>query len=339
MRIVFRVSRCEPASDSDRGSPVRSLWGLILAVTLVLPTWVHGEPRSVLYREFNVAAAYDGGGIGLNRTAPPTSVGFEFFQKYAPGPPGRLSVDVLDLYARLAYTAHGRRLEPRFEEAWLRFADPGADTEVRIGRFAPPFGLTPTLDLRGDPLLPLLELDLGILREWGIAVQTHARGFVYEAATTWSLTGTRRRPGRRPLLSARVGVPTFRDVRYGLSGLVGTVSAPGDRRAVAWRLAADAVYHYHEPFTELQVEASLGADDHRPVWGLMARLSQILPQHPRWQVLAQVRRLHLPAVDDEVERAFGVSRSLPYLMTLRVLWLHRTSGGGALLVQLHYYAP
>lgn len=334
------MSRCERASDSEAyGKWVHSLWGLILAVAVVLPTWVHGEPRSVLYRELNVASAFDGGGIGFHRQAPPTSVGFEFFQKYAPGPPGRLSADVLDLYARLADTPDGQRLEPRIEEAWLRFTDPGADTEVRIGRFAPPFGLTPTLELRGNPLLPLLELDLGIMREWGIAVETHARDFVYEAATTWTLSDKQRRPGRRALFSARVGVPTFRDMRYALSALAGTVSAPGDRHVVAWRLAAEAVYHYNEPFTELQAEASLGADDRRPVWGLLGRLSQILPGHPRWQVLAQARRLHRRSVDDEVESAFGVSRSLPYLMTLRVLWLHRASAGGVLFTQLHYYAP
>ena len=57
------------------------------------------------------------------------------------------------------------------------------------------------------------------------------------------------------------------------------------------------------------------------------------PNRPISTALAEID------VDDEVESAFGVSRSLPYLMTLRVLWLHRASGGGVLFTQLHYYAP
>ena len=44
-------------------------------------------------------------------------------------------------------------------------------------------------------------------------------------------------------------------------------------------------------------------------------------------------------VATDTETTVGVSRSLPYLMTLRGLWLHRSAEGGSLIVQLHYYAP
>jgi hypothetical protein len=333
------VSRCVRGSVSDQGR-WRPWTARFPVLILAIAAGVSAEPRSFLYHEINVASTYDDDGISLHRDMPRTSVGFEYFQKYDAGPPGRLTADALDLYAQLAHSP-GRRLQARVEEVWLRFADPGADTEVRLGRFPVPFGLSPTLNLRGDPLLPLLELDLGALHEWGVAVESHARGFVYEAATTWPLLSTGRRPGRRVLVSGRVGVPTFRDVRYSLSGLYGTVATPGAGHVSAWRLATDAVYLYHEPFTALRGEASFGADGQRTVWGLLAGLSQILPDQPRWQLLAQARRWRSAVPGDgaltEVTAGFG--RALPYLMILRCLWQERSPGGRRLLVQLHYYAP
>lgn len=330
--------RCARASASDGRRCGRTLG--LLAAALALPVLALAEPRSLLYREVGVASAYDGGGLAVDRGAPLTWIGFEYFQKRDPGPPGRLAVDGLDLYAGLAYDPESLRLAPRVEEAWLRFADARADTEVRVGRLPLPFGLNPALDLRGDPLLPLLDLDLGGLREWGLAVESHARGFLYEAAATWQPTAGRRRPGRRPLFSARVGLPTFRAARYGLSVFHGTLSVPGDARVAAWRLAADGVVLHREPFTALRGEVSLGADGGRPVWGLMAGLSQILPAQPRWQVLVQARRWRPsgPGESPRFEAVAGVARSLPYLMTLRVLWRLRADEGAGLLVHVHYYA-
>jgi hypothetical protein len=143
------------------------------------------------------------------------------------------------------------------------------------------------------------------------------------------------------MISARVGVPTFRDVRYGLSVLTGSVTVPGDRRVTAWRMAGDAVYRYHEPFTTVQGEFSFGADGGQSVWGMLAGLAQILPSHPRWQVLVQTRRWLSadPHTSATTEVTAGVGRALPYLMTLRVLLRVRSPGGGSLMAQLHYYAP
>ena len=320
------MSHCEPAFISSR-SRRRAL--AILIVALALSSQVRGDPGGLLHREISVASS---------RRAPLTFVGFEYLQKFDPSTPRGLSRDVFDLYAGLAQTPKGR-WEPGIREAWLRLSDPTADAEVRMGRLSPAYGLTPALELRSTPLLPLFDLDLRVLREWGLATRAYARGFVYEGAATWSLAGTGRRPARRPLFSGRVGVPSFRDVRYGVSGLFGTVSVPDDSRVNGWRLAADAVYHYHEPFTALMGEASFGADSHHPVWGFLVRLSQILPHSPHWQLVAQVRRWHSSTVATDTETTVGVSRSLPYLMTLRGLWLHRSAEGGSLIVQLHYYAP
>ena len=313
---------------------------LAACTSAVLPRQSHGKPHSLLYHELNLATTVSKQGLGLSDQAPQSFVGFEFFQKYPSNMPGQFSIDALDLYTGLSQTIGGR-LRPQIEEAWIRFADPGADTRVKIGRLRLPYGLSPTLDLRGLPLLPLLDVDFGSLREWGISLDTHARGFVYEAATSWTLNSNRRRSARHTLLSGRVGVPAFRDIRYGFSALYGPVRAPESGHVNAWRLSADAVYNYHEPYTMLAAEVSFGRDGSLPVWGLLARWSHIFPEHPNWQLLAQSRRWHHSSKRTNLaaEHMVGFGKSLPYLLTLRVLLIRSTLQDQSVMAQLHYYAP
>lgn len=308
---------------------LRSLVGpLLLLAAALLPAGA--DERGVLYREVTLASRLDRGGLSLERG---TWVAFEWYQRFAGAGGSGWAPELLDLYGGLAVDP-GQAPRLRWQEGWLQWVEPAADTRVRVGRLPLPFGLTPTLDLRGEVLMPLLSMDLGTLREWGIATRVHARDFVYEAAATWNPDGSHRRPARRPLFTARLGVPAFRDLHYGLSTLYGTTRR-GDDRAAAWRLAGDIVYLHDEPYTSVQGEFHVGGDGDRSLWGWLARGTHILRAAPRWQLLTQVRRWQDGT--DRRETALGVGHSLPHLWILHLLW--RTGHDGtSLFVQLHRHA-
>ena len=301
----------------------------------------------VLYREFSLATIYSGGGghLAFHRQSPLTSIGFEYLQRFPGRPPGILAPDVLDLHVQLGYDPAARRVRVLAQNFWLRFKESGSGLQVRLGRLALPFGLNPVLELRGEALQPLGVLDLGTDKDWGLAVQGEWRGHVYETAASLGRGDHLGRGWGRALLTGRIGVPSYRDVQYGISGLYGTTeaSAPSRHSVPSWRLSVDVVYMYHEPFTTVRGEVIFGEDERADVGGLHVGLTQILPTSPAWAIEAQVRvwRERATSVADRSETVVGFMRSLPWLMTLRLHWRrgHRgvAAGEDRLFSQLYYY--
>lgn len=334
--------------------------GRFAVLLVALCGFCHAAPpaggRSLLFREFNLAAFYSRRDArpGFQSASPQSSAGFEFFHKFPGSSPGRLNADVLDLYLQLAYDPDDGRLEVRFQDVWMRFAEPAADLRVRLGHFDLPFGLNPITELRGQVLQPLTTLDLGFKKDWGIAVQGEWRRFAYETAATWGIGEELRRRRGRFLWSGRLGMPTYRDMQYGISLLYGAISraAPG-LLPHSWRLGVDLVYLYHEPFTTCRGELIIGGDERAPVGGFLLELTQILPSRPHWGIEAQLRAWRrgappesiaaLPTVT-RVESAAGFWHSLPALLTLRLHWQHFFryevfDADDRLFAQLYYYGP
>jgi hypothetical protein len=149
-------------------------------------------------------------------------------------------------------------------------------------------------------------------------------------------------------------MPTYRDVQYGISLLYGAVFRGEEARLRpnSWRLSADLVYLYHEPFTTVRGELTFGADGRTSVRGLLVELTQILPSRPHWGIEAQARAWRgrgtpgSPAAGTGVraESALGIWHSLPALLTLRLHWLHyfphgTSAGDEGIFAQLYYYGP
>ncbi len=302
---------------------------------LLLGSGLARADQGLLYREANLAALFSWQGRLDSWPRPPLSgVGFEYFWK-APGvTPGELRPEVLDLHLQLAYDPAENRPAARARDAWVRFAESRSGLQVRLGHFDLPFGFNPSLALRGEALQPLVAMDLGFVQDWGLAAEGEWGGFSYEAAATLGSGDVPRLRRDRHLWAGRLGMPTYRSAQYGVSLLYG--STAGGR---AWRMGADGVYLYHEPFTTLRGEVVLGADDRVPVGGLLLGLTQILPARPQWGLEAQARLWQ--AGTTRAELAAGLLRSLPGLLTLRLHWLYRSAalGGNGIFAQLYYYGP
>ena len=301
--------------------------------------------RSLIYREVNLAGIYShrSASLDFHPMAPHSAAGFELLWKNSAGTPGRLNPDAADLHLQFVYDPVDDRVETRFQDAWVRFTEPTSGLQVRLGHFNLPFGLNPVAEPRGEVLQPLAALDLGFKKDWGLAVQGQWHGFACETAATFGTADELRRRRGRYLWSGRIGIPTYRDVQYGISLLYGTTSATG--QPTSWRLAMDLVYMYHEPFTTIKGEVAFGADGHTPVQGLLAGLTQILPAYPLWGIETQFRAWRRELQPEDLiraESAIGLWRSLPGLLILRLHWrrhfstesLHRDD---QLFAQLYYY--
>ncbi|MDP6699097.1 MAG: hypothetical protein QGH25_05585, partial [Candidatus Latescibacteria bacterium] len=179
-------------------------------------------------------------------------------------------------------------------------------------------------------------------KDWGLAVQGQWHGYACETAATFGTADDLRRRRGRHLWSGRIGIPTYRDVQYGVSLLYGTIAA---ERGTSWRLATDLVYMYHEPYTTVKGEVAFGADGQVPVQGLLVGLTQIVPSHPLWGVETQFRawrRELRPRASTRAASAVGLWRSLPGLLTLRLHWRRHYASGpppgdDQLFAQLYYY--
>lgn len=331
------------------------LCAIVSMLVCCVPAWTEAAGRSLLYKEFNLATIYrwQEARLDFHPASPLNSAGFEFFHKFSASPPGFLNPDVLDLYTQLVYDPLDGRIETRFQDVWMRFVEPLSGTKVRLGHFDLPFGLNPVIELRGRALQPLTTLDLGFKKDWGVAVQGEWQSFAYETAATWGIGEEIRRRRGRYLWTGRIGMPTYRDVQYGISLLYGAVARSEGSRLLqtSRRLAVDLVYLYHEPFTTLRTELVLGADGRTPVGGFLAEVTQILPSRPHWGIEAQARvwrrgvapqasALLRPVI--RTESAVGLWHSLRALLTLRLHWLHSFSyenfnGDDRIFAQLYYY--
>jgi hypothetical protein len=244
---------------------------MALLAVLLSPSAAGAESTSLTSFEVNLVAAHCGrdGWSGQVPHSQRNSVGFEHFARLSGS---RGDFLTLNVQARLSYDTSvdsddALALELHNALAELRL---GLGRKVRVGHFAPEFGLEPALDTHATLLQTLAIPDIGFKKDWGIGYGV-ALGAVDlgVAAQLGAGMGIERRDGSY-LVTARVSTPERGNPVLGVSALLGEVlsgtrpslyPAPeyGDHATNKTRLGADASYVWRR-FT-LAAELSSGKND------------------------------------------------------------------------------
>ncbi|MFA5239890.1 MAG: hypothetical protein WC476_09335 [Phycisphaerae bacterium] len=148
------------------------------------------------------------------------SMGFEYYKKFSNEYGDFLT---LDLQMRAAYNSTAdseNAFGVEIHNAWLEHKF-GLGQFVKLGHFAPAFGLEPAVDTHGTLLQTLAFQNIGFKKDWGIGYRGLLGKYDYEfAAQLGSGMGIRREDGSF-LLTSRISTPKSGDTQIGLSFLYG----------------------------------------------------------------------------------------------------------------------
>jgi len=271
---------------------------IALLAVLLSSSPAGAEGASLTSFEVNIVASHSGqeGWSGQVPHSQRNSVGFEHFARLA-GPRGDFLT--LNVQARLSYDtsvdpddALALELHNAFAEVRL-----GLGRKVRVGHFAPEFGLEPAVDTHGTLLQTLAIRDIGFKKDWGIGYRTALDAVnVGIAAQLGAGMGIERRDGSY-LVSARMSTPTRGNPVLGVSALLGEMlsgtrpslyPAPeyGDHVTSKTRLGADASYVWRR-FT-LAAELSSGKNDERETLGGVLLIDYTHPGNDRLALRGRV---------------------------------------------------
>ncbi|OFV87518.1 MAG: hypothetical protein A3J75_00850 [Acidobacteria bacterium RBG_16_68_9] len=191
--------------------------------------------------------------------------------------PEWLPLTAVDLHPRAVFERmesrggiHRVRFAP--QDFWLRF-NPGRRDRLtlRVGQFVIPYGVNPIMAPRQRFLLPLEATDLGLKWDWGLNLKGPLGEYDWEIAATIgsgeglhspSLTSDSK---RSYLLTGRLGTPTYWDLQYGLSFLLGDLpmvraAKVFDPHSISrWRTGLDAIYKYGT-YLMIGAQAAYGQD-------------------------------------------------------------------------------
>jgi hypothetical protein len=179
---------------------------------------------TVFYRELNLVAGYSERDrwVGEVPGALKNSVGCEYFGKVSRN---RGDFLTFDLQARLSYHTASPSDEAwavEIHNAWVEYKV-GLGSNIRLGHFAPAFGLEQNVDTHGTLFQTLAVQDIGFKKDWGVAYRGAAGMFDYSVAMQLgSGMPIQRREGSF-LATARIGNPAGRDFEWGVSVLRGDV--------------------------------------------------------------------------------------------------------------------
>jgi hypothetical protein len=277
---------------------VRALRTVLLWSTVWLLTTMPGTAlaSSLLSAEVVLAAEVSerGGLTGEATGSQRNAVGFEWF-----GTLGGRAGDVLrfDVQARLSHDAEGPG-DPgpglEVHNAWMECRLALGRT-VRVGHFAPAFGLEPDVDTHGTLLQTLAGPDMGFKKDWGLAWSgLLGPGDLSAAIQTGSGAALDRRDGSY-LATSRLTLPAGPNTTVGLSVLRGRTLVSPDARTLPRpdvlggvdraRVGADLLLD--EGNSRVLAELSLGADDGRRRGSFLARFERTPLELPRLTVSAQ----------------------------------------------------
>lgn len=328
--------------------------GILLLLGFSLAKGALAE-QSFFYKELNLICGYSDveEWIGESQSLK-NSVGFEYYKRFSSEYGDYLTTD---LQVRLAYDSSESRNDAwavEIHNAWLEYKL-GYGYNLKIGHFAPAFGLEPILDTHGTLLQTIAMKNIGFKKDWGIAMKGSQPKFDYKvAAQVGSGMGIRREDGSF-LLSSRIGTPTDRDLQYGLSLLYGEVlESRGmntfpradliyDNALLKKRIGLDGQYLFG-PYL-FKGEIAYGEDEKRDVLGLWLETDYTMPGRQNCQLEAQLQSWinDLDKSDtDDTTMTLGLSYKLNSNLTLRANFIHDfnlMSGkeDNKFLFQFYYY--
>jgi len=144
------------------------------------------------------------------------------------------------------------------QDFWARFNPGGRDrVAVRVGQFVLPYGVNPIFAPRQRFILPVESTDLGLKWDWGVGLRAPAGEYDWELAATIGsgealhsphLLGDSKR--KSYLFTGRFGTPTYWDLQYGASFLIGDLPVLRASKRLSpfslsrWRLGLDGLYKY-----------------------------------------------------------------------------------------------
>lgn len=273
------------------------LSAIICVLLLILTAPYLFAASEAFYKEFDMVGGYSArdGWIGKQKQGQRNSVGFEYFRKISSDYGDFLTVD---FQTRLAYDPHNPFREAwsiELHEAWIE-SKLGMGHNLRVGHFAPAFGLEPIVDTHGTLLQTLARRDIGFKKDWGVEYRGIMPEFdVLFAMTLGSGMGIERKDGSY-LLTGRIGSPQKNSFQYGTSFLIGEVLKPRgmstfprpkyDNDAIMKKRAGlDALYSIG-PYT-LKGEYALGWDNHDGVMGTMLEMDYTVPSFQKLELKVQ----------------------------------------------------
>ncbi len=280
------------------------------------------------------------------------SVGFEYFRK-----DGNEFGDFLtsDLQTRLSYDSSGELDEDwavEVHNAWVDYKL-GLGKNLRVGHFAPAFGLEPVLNTHSSLLKTLADDDIGFNRDWGVGWRGGLGAVDCQTAVqTGSGMGLERRDGS-VLTTARIEKPKGATWQWGLSGLWGevleseqmrTIPEPDIIGSVSKKRIGSDLRCNAGPFLVLG-ELTFGRDDDRNVLGALLELGYVVPDFQAVTMKIQERFWSdNPGNPDQTASgsAFSASYNFSSSLTLTVGTFHdweKPDGGEdtQVFLQMYYF--
>jgi hypothetical protein len=318
-------------------------------VTLALPSLAFAQGRSFIYRELSLALQYSAEQAQVTSSSRPpgTAIGLEFMHTRKMPDRGKIGLLGIDIHARLTDPPGETNPDVYFADAWALFGVGGKRSQLRVGHFNIPFGMNPVMEPRGIFLMPLEALDLGFKKDWGIAWQREAGEFDVEFGGFLGNGGDLHWRQGSFLLCTRAGTPTFRDLEYGVSMLVGDIPPTmgnvrlSDELIRRVRMGFDAMYMYGN-YTVFKGEFAAGTDDGRTMVGALFGIDWVPPRFTRWAFSFQaegIRRNQLSDFSDIARVTFETSMALGRVTMLRIDIVRTLEGsvGTDVFFMIHHY--
>jgi hypothetical protein len=149
-----------------------------------------------------------------------TSLGFEYFRKFSNEYGDYLTAN---LQVRVPYVINENfpeSLTLEIHNAWLEYKA-GLGKFIRLGHFAPAFGLESITDTHGSLAQTMAMKNVGFKQDWGIGWHSFIGNFDYVFAAQIGSGMAIRKDGF--LFSGRISSPTSNDFQYAFSALYGDV--------------------------------------------------------------------------------------------------------------------
>ncbi len=296
-----------------------SAWALLLLVAGVWP--VRGDDavrvEGRLAPEVSVIGVYSDRDGWESPMAPLSrnGLGGEYFGTFS-GPRGdfmRANLQLRVVHDDRDETDSDLALE--LHNAWLRWSM-GLGKYLRAGHFSPAYGLEPVTDTHGTLLQTLAMQDVGMKHDWGIGVEGFVGPLDYRTAVQLGSGMGFGREDKSHLVSARVGSPESRAIRWGLSLLHGRTLVGADRRLIPTPRYAESAIRRSRIGVDLRaplgplassVELSWGENDSEEAWGALgeARLESVAGTH--LSLAAQARYWSEHRARGDLDRSQGAA--------------------------------
>jgi hypothetical protein len=255
------------------------------------------EGSTLLYRELVLVggASEDNGKVTEIRRNLRNSVGMEYLRKISDETGDRMTINV---QARVSYDSRvdeEDRIALEIHNAWLDYKL-GMGKSIRVGHFAPAFGLEPVLDTHGTIFQTLAMPTLGFKKDWGVGYRGAVGRFDLDVALQLGSGMSIHHDDGSYLASARIGRPPGDDLQYGLSVVTGdvlvsrgmrTIPAPSynDRTVTKSRGGLDVQYRWGSYL--FMGEASVGISEDDNAAGVLGEVHYTVPRLQELTIIAQ----------------------------------------------------